>query len=86
MARTKTVIDQKELEAEIKKLEASGQYTSHNELFNALAKTDWATAGKFSANVLRSRTTDYKIELTTPVGKRGRKPSTEKDEKAEKPA
>lgn len=81
MGRIALVIDAKELEAELLKLETNGTFENRSRLYEALCQTSWAkgikdalgrSRGLTPANVYQ-RVKEFNLEakLKTPQGKRG---------------
>ena len=80
MGRAKLLIDKVELQKAIDELESNTTFNNRNELYTALAQTDWAKGIKNSCGVvngvnpasINQRVNEFKLTLKTPVGKRGR--------------
>lgn len=74
MAKQAIKISQKELQAEIDKVEAANEFHSQSALFEAIAKTDWANkvhSKPLSAATIRSRFVEFGCTCKTEKGKRG---------------
>ena len=92
MGRAPLVISKDELEAKLHELESSNQFGNRNELYAALAKTEWAktrvnTTGRvipLNPAVIYTRVRDFNIQLKTPVGKRGLPKGTKRMTRKEK--
>ena len=84
MARTKLVIDKKRFQQEVAKLEKDGPLATRNDLWQALAETDWAKSLQprpLTAPVAYLRAKELDIKCKTPLGKRGGKMTKERIEK-----
>ena len=65
MPRPKQLIDKKELQAEVNKLEASQTFDGRMALYKALSETLWAATNKFTLQVLMTKIREYKVILKT---------------------
>jgi len=71
--KTKTPVNKKELQNIINKLESEQTFINRNELFQAVADTDWAKGHSrpLTKSVVYLRVKEFGIQLKTPKGKKG---------------
>lgn len=84
MARTKLEIDPKKFQQEVNKLEKDGPFPTRNDLWAALAETEWSKGLKprpLTAPVAYQRSREFGTKCKTPLGKRGGKMTKERIEK-----
>lgn len=75
MPKTKLEIPAKRLQSEINDIEAAQTFTNRQQLFDAIAKTNWAASFQpkpLTVSVIASRFTEFNLTCKTPKGVKGR--------------
>jgi hypothetical protein len=79
MGRVALLVDKSELQAQLDKAEAEHTFTNRSKLYTHVSNTEWAKAIKdalgrtrgLSPMVIYQRVNEFKIQIKTPMGKRG---------------
>jgi len=74
MGRIKVAVNRVDLLQQIKSVESKSNFSTRNDLANAVADTDWAKHNGITAPVVISRIKEFSLdgEIATKKGKRGR--------------